>query len=49
VVAAFRLLAEYQHAGKLLVKTTARLLASQSSSPGVATADTLVFPDLRDR
>jgi hypothetical protein len=49
VVAAFRLLAEYQHAGKLLVTTTARLLASQSSSPGVATADTLVFPDLRDR
>jgi hypothetical protein len=46
VVAAFRLLAEFQQAGKLQVSTTARLLDAHAAGWPVADHRPLVFPDL---
>ena len=44
VVAAFRLLAEYHHAGKLRVTTTARLLDAHAAGWPTAAREPLVFP-----
>ena len=44
VVAAFRLLAEYHHAGKLQVTTTARLLDAHAAGWGGGASERLVFP-----
>ena len=46
VVAAFRLLAEYQEAGKLQVTTTARLLEAHAAGWQATVPKPLVFPDL---
>lgn len=46
VVAAFRLLAEYQQAGKLSVTTTARLLDAHATGWTLVDQKPLVFPDL---
>jgi hypothetical protein len=46
VVAAFRLLAEYQQAGKLKVTTAARLLDANAAGWQISAWEPLVFPDL---
>jgi hypothetical protein len=46
VVAAFRLLAQYQQAGKLRVTTTARLLDAHAAGWQTGPQEPLVFPDL---
>jgi hypothetical protein len=46
VVAAFRVLAEYQQTGKLQVTTTARLLDAHATGRKTGTGELLIFPDL---